>query len=83
MSVRRALLHMPKALHSTDLNLVHEVAPHRLDASADSMLCRVQIRSVEDVLSLGQSVEVLFLGRDPRGHVRLSRKALLQRKEPA
>ncbi len=46
------------------------------------MISNPQIRSVEDVLSLGQSVEVLFLGRDPRGHVRLSRKALLQMKQP-
>lgn len=37
----------------------------------------MQIRSVDDVLSLGQSVEVAFLGKDAQGRLRLSRKAAL------
>lgn len=42
-----------------------------------------RIRSVEDVLSMGQEVDVEFVGRDNRGGLRVSRKAVLlkQRRE--
>lgn len=35
------------------------------------------MRSVEDELAVGQTIEVMCLGQDARGHVRLSRKAVL------
>ena len=36
-----------------------------------------QIRSVEDVLQVGQEVDVVCTGRDAMGHLMISRKALL------
>lgn len=42
----------------------------------------LQIRSVDDVLSLGQSLEVAFLGKDAQGRLRLSRKACLTQRSP-
>ena len=39
-----------------------------------------RIRAVEDVLSVGQELEVLCMGRDAKGNVKLSRKALLARR---
>ena len=36
-----------------------------------------QIRSVEDVLQVGQEVDVVCTGRDAKGHLMVSRKALL------
>ena len=36
-----------------------------------------KIRSIDDVVSVGDSVEVLCLGRDARGNIKISRKALL------
>ncbi len=43
------------------------------------MLCDSppQVRSVEEVVSEGDTVEVLVTGRDARGNVKLSRRALL------
>ena len=38
---------------------------------------RVQVRNVADELRVGQLLEVMCLGQDARGHVRLSRKAVL------
>ena len=37
----------------------------------------LQVRATEDELSVGQQLEVMCLGKDNRGHVRLSRKAVL------
>ncbi len=45
---------------------ISELAPHR-------------VRSVDEELSVGQEVEVMCLGRDARGQLKLSRKAVLQR----
>ncbi len=36
-----------------------------------------QVRSVEDELEEGEELQVLCQGRDSRGHVKVSRKALL------
>ena len=36
-----------------------------------------QVRSVEDVLQVGQEVDVVCTGRDAKGHLMVSRKALL------
>lgn len=47
-----------------------------------SLLCVPQIRSVDDVLTLGQSLEVAFLGKDAQGRLRLSRKACLTQRSP-
>jgi hypothetical protein len=40
------------------------------------------VRSVEEELSEGQELEVLCNGRDARGHVKVSRKALLPAPAP-
>eukprot|EP00887_Chlorella_sp_A99_P006254 scaffold3.g6254.t1 len=45
-----------------------------------SELAATRVRAVEDVLAVGQSLEVLCIGRDARGNVKLSRKALLARR---
>lgn len=42
-----------------------------------------RIRSVEDALSVGEEVEVLCLGRDARGNIKVSRKALLAKQGAA
>ena len=42
----------------------------------------LQVRSVEEVLEVGQELEVLCLGRDGRGFIRVSRRALLEPIEP-
>ena len=42
----------------------------------------LQVRSVEEVLEVGQELEVLCLGRDGRGFIRVSRRALLDAPEP-
>lgn len=39
--------------------------------------CAVQVRSTEDVLSLGQELPVKVMGHDSRGHLQISHKALL------
>jgi hypothetical protein len=44
-------------------------------------ICVLQVRSVEDVLEVGQMVQVLCLGRDNRGFVKVSMKALEARPE--
>jgi polyribonucleotide nucleotidyltransferase len=49
---------------------ISEIAPHK-------------IRAVEDVLEVGQEVEVLCLGRDAKGNVRVSRRAALARSAAA
>ena len=38
----------------------------------------LQVKSVEDILAEGDVVNVMCIGRDPRGHVKVSRRALLQ-----
>ena len=38
-----------------------------------------RVRSIEEALQVGQELEVLCLGRDQKGHIKLSRKALLVR----
>ena len=38
-----------------------------------------RVRSIEDALTVGQEVEVLCIGRDAKGQVKLSRKAVLAR----
>ena len=38
----------------------------------------VQVRAVEDEVVEGQELEVMCKGRDARGHVKVSRKALLE-----
>ena len=48
------------------------VARLRSDAGAAR-----QIRAVEDVLQVGQEVDVVCTGRDAKGHLMVSRKALL------
>jgi len=47
---------------------ISEIAPER-------------IRAVEDVLQMGDSVKVVFLGRDNRGMLKVSRKAALAMKD--
>ena len=37
----------------------------------------LQVKSVEDVLAEGDELSVVCLGRDARGHVKVSRRALL------
>ena len=37
----------------------------------------LQVKSVEDVLAEGDVVNVMCIGRDARGHVKVSRRALL------
>ena len=39
----------------------------------------LQVKSVEDVLAEGDELDVMCLGRDSRGHVKVSRRALLGR----
>jgi polyribonucleotide nucleotidyltransferase len=46
---------------------ISEIAPER-------------IRAVEDVVNVGDSVDVMFLGRDNRGMLKVSRKAALVKK---
>ena len=55
--------------------LQHVLKEHRLSWP-------LQIRSVDDVLTLGQSLEVAFLGKDAQGRLRLSRKACLPQRSP-
>ena len=50
------------------------------------MACKVhdcaaalQVKSVEDVLAEGDELDVMCLGRDSRGHVKVFRRALLGR----
>ena len=38
-----------------------------------------RLRSIEDALREGQQVEVLCLGKDAKGHIKVSRKAVLAR----
>ena len=37
----------------------------------------LQVKSVEDILAEGDVVNVMCIGRDARGHVKVSRRALL------
>jgi polyribonucleotide nucleotidyltransferase len=46
---------------------------HISDISAE------RVRSIDDVVKMGQSLEVMCVGRDQKGQVRLSRKAVLAR----
>lgn len=41
----------------------------------------MQVKSVEDILAEGDEVNVKCLGRDARGHVKVSRRALLRAPE--
>lgn len=41
-----------------------------------SELSHARIRAIEEVLYEGQEIKVKCLGRDPKGNVRISRKAL-------
>lgn len=41
-----------------------------------SEISHMRIRAIEDVLHEGQELKVKCLGRDPKGNVRISRKAL-------
>ena len=41
------------------------------------MLAMLQVKSVEDILAEGDVVNVMCIGRDARGHVKVSRRALL------
>ena len=47
-----------------------------------SELTHNRIRAIEDVLYEGQDLKVKCLGRDPKGNVKLSRKALLPKPKP-
>lgn len=52
-------------------------AEQMLKECIESFTCGWQVRSVEDELEEEEVLDVLCQGRDSRGHVKVSRKALL------
>lgn len=55
------------------------VCPTSLPPEAMIVMLALQVKSVEGVLAEGDELDVMCLGRDGRGHVKVSRRALLER----
>ena len=55
------------------------VCPTCLPPKCMIVTLALQVKSVEDILAEGDQLDVMCLGRDSRGHVKGSRRALLDR----
>ena len=71
-----------KVIRITDFGAFIELVPGRDGMVHISELANYRVPSVEDVLSLGDEVEVLVTDIDATGRVRLSRRALLDDYDP-
>ena len=71
-----------KVIRITDFGAFIELVPGRDGMVHISELANYRVPSVEDVLSLGDEVEVLVTDIDATGRVRLSRRALLDDSDP-
>jgi polyribonucleotide nucleotidyltransferase len=67
-----------KVVRTTDFGAFVELAPGRDGMVHISELANYRVPSVEDVVKVGDEVQVLVTDIDPTGRIRLSRKALLQ-----
>ena len=60
-------------------NTMLAVCPTSLPPKCMIVTLALQVKSVEDILAEGDELDVMCLGRDSRGHVKVSRRALLDR----
>ena len=67
-----------KVVRTTDFGAFVELAPGRDGMVHISELANYRVGSVEDVVKVGDEVEVLVTDIDPTGRIRLSRRALLE-----
>ena len=67
-----------KVVRTTDFGAFVELAPGRDGMVHISELANYRVASVEDVVKVGDEVEVLVTDIDPTGRIRLSRRALLE-----
>ncbi|MYD36069.1 MAG: polyribonucleotide nucleotidyltransferase [Dehalococcoidia bacterium] len=66
-----------KVVRTTDFGAFVELAPGRDGMVHISELAHYRVGSVEDVIKVGDEVEVLVTDIDPTGRIRLSRRALI------
>ena len=67
-----------KVVRTTDFGAFVELAPGRDGMVHISELAHYRVGSVEDVVKVGDEVEVLVTDIDPTGRIRLSRRALIE-----
>ena len=67
-----------KVVRTTDFGAFVELAPGRDGMVHISELAHYRVGSVEDVIKVGDEVEVLVTDIDPTGRIRLSRRALIE-----
>ncbi len=72
-----------KVVRTTDFGAFVELAPGRDGMVHISELANYRVGSVEDVVKVGDEVEVLVTDIDPTGRIRLSRRALLDPEDGA
>ena len=70
-----------KVVRTTDFGAFVELAPGRDGMVHISELANYRVGTVEDVVKVGDEVEVLVTDIDPTGRIRLSRRALLEPEE--
>ena len=67
-----------KVVRTTDFGAFVELAPGRDGMVHISELAHYRVGSVEDVIKVGDEIEVLVTDIDPTGRIRLSRRALIE-----
>ena len=67
-----------KVVRTTDFGAFVELAPGRDGMVHISELAHYRVGTVEDVVKVGDEVEVLVTDIDPTGRIRLSRRALIE-----
>ncbi len=67
-----------KVVRTTDFGAFVELAPGRDGMVHISELAHYRVGSVEDVIKVGDEVQVLVTDIDPTGRIRLSRRALIE-----
>ncbi|EFN54220.1 hypothetical protein CHLNCDRAFT_36088 [Chlorella variabilis] len=77
-SVKEGAVYRGTVTRLMDFGAMVELEPSGLRALLHiSEVSAQRVRSIDDVLQIGQQVEVMCVGRDPKGQVKLSRKAVL------
>ncbi|GAB4498512.1 MAG: polyribonucleotide nucleotidyltransferase [Anaerolineales bacterium] len=77
-SVRLGQIYTGKVVRITDFGAFVEILPNQDGLVHISQLASERVRSVEDVVAMGDEITVMVTDIDPQGKVRLSRQAVLE-----
>ncbi len=77
------MIYTGKVTSTTSFGAFVEILPGRDGLLHISELANYRVAQVEDILKTGDEVTVMVIGIDPQGKIKLSRRALLEPRQPS